>query len=131
MSEVNILVAVDVQAAIASGDLSAHLYMVDTNGSVGSYGEGGNELVTQCHNGDTIVWSVVPIDPDTDVAIHSFSGQAIPNMVNPAPYPQYDGSVWGGRVNQAGTRVQYSMTLLLGGRVLLGFDPFITATNYS
>ncbi len=50
-------------------------------------------------------------------------------MVNPQAYPQYDGAVWGGRVNSAGNNVQYTITMLLENNVHMTFDPFITATN--
>jgi hypothetical protein len=129
MGTVNVLVAVNVGKAIAEKNLGKYVFMEDTTGYVGSGGAGGNELTTTCKNGDTLVWQVVSIDPSETVAILSFSGVAIPNMVNPAKYPQYDGTVWGGRVNQAGNKVQYAMTLLLEGNVQLSFDPYITATN--
>jgi hypothetical protein len=129
MSTVNILVAVNVGQAVATGNLPPNVYMVDTNGYMGSGGEGTNELQTTCTNGDTLVWSVVSIDPNETVSITGFTGQAIPTMINPAQYPQFNGTVWGGRVNQAGTGIQYSINLLLEGGVHLTFDPFITANN--
>jgi hypothetical protein len=129
MSTVNILVAVNVGQAIATGDLGSNIFMMDTNGYLGSGGGGSSELQTTCFNGDTLVWSVVSIDPNETVSILAFSGAAIPNTVNPAQYPQFNGTVWGGRVNQPGQRVQYSITLLLENKVHLTFDPFITANN--
>lgn len=131
MATVNVLVAVNVGQAIATGNLSKYVFMEDTTGYSGNGSEGGNELLTTCNNGDTIVWTVVSIDPTETIATLSFSGSAIPNMVNPAAYPQYSNTVWGGRVNSAGTNVQYTMTLLLEGTVHLSFDPFITAKNVS
>lgn len=136
MSQVNILVAVNVSAAIDKNNLTPYVFMMDSNDYIGTGNntEGTNELLTYVTNGDTIVWRVVSIDPDLDVAIHSFSSQAsgettIPDLINPAVYPQFDGSVWGGHVNQAGDHAQYSMTLLLNGNHLMTFDPFITSTN--
>ncbi|MEM4989238.1 hypothetical protein V8G57_17750 [Collimonas sp. H4R21] len=129
MSTICVLVAVNVGQAVATKNLSKYVFMVDTTGYSGDGSEGGNELITTCRNGDTIVWTVASIDPAESVAILGFAGQAIPNMVNPMKYPQYDGTTWGGRVNQAGNHIQYTMTLLLEGSVQLTFDPFITATN--
>lgn len=104
--------------------------MMDTNGDLESNGEGGNELLTTCFNGDTIVWMVTPIDPNTRVVISGFTGQAVPNLINPSQIPQTNGAVWGGRVNAAGTQAQYTMDLLVGdARTPMSFDPFITATN--
>ena len=129
MSTINVLVAVNVGQAIAQNNLPEYVFMVDTTGYSGNGNEGGNELVTTLQNGDTIVWSVVSIDPSQTVSITGFTGAAIPNMVNPAPYPQYNSTVWGGRINEAGNHVQYSIDLLLNGNVHMTFDPFITATN--
>lgn len=130
MATINVLVAVNVGQAIAENNLQAYVFMVDTTGYSGNGSEGGNELITTCNNGDTVIWSVVSIDPTETVSILSFSGAALQNgMIAPAQYPQYNGSVWGGRVNSAGNQVQYSMELLLEGNVQLPFDPYLTATN--
>ncbi|MGK5051907.1 hypothetical protein [Janthinobacterium sp. RB2P8] len=130
MATINVLVAVNVGQAVAQSNLSKYVFMVDTTGYSCNGNEGGNELVTSCKNGDTIVWNVTSLDPAEQVSIHSFGGTAINNgMVNPAPYPQYDNTVWGGRVNAKGSNVQYTMTLLLAGNTLLTFDPFIVASN--
>lgn len=133
MAQVNILVAVNVSAAVNNNNLPPYVFMMDSNDSSGTqnHSEGTNELVTHVTNGDTIVWRVVSIDPTQDVAIHSFTsnGTTIPDLINPAPYPQFDGSVWGGHVNQAANNAQYSMVLLLNGRHLMTFDPFIDSVN--
>jgi len=101
----------------------------NTTGYSGNGNEGGNELLTTCTNGDTIIWTVASIDPNETVAILGFSGTAIPNMINPGSYPPYAQTVWGGRVNSAGTGVQYTMELLFQGNVQQSFGPFITANN--
>lgn len=129
MSTVNVVVTVNVIQAIQSRNLGANVCMVDTNGYLGSGNEATDELITKCINGDTIVWTVVPLDPNEAVIITGFQGTAIGAMINPAQYPQFNGTVWTGRVNQVGTHVQYTMSLLLGGSTNLSFDPFITATN--
>jgi hypothetical protein len=119
---VDVLVIVNVGKAIANNNLSKYVFMVDTTGYSGDGSEGGNGLITTCHEHDTI-------DPAETIRILGFSGQAIPYMVHPRLYPQHGGAVWGGRVNEAGTKVQYTMTLLLAGSKHLTFDPFITATR--
>jgi hypothetical protein len=131
MSQVNILVAVNVAAAISSGNLGEYVFMMDTNDymGTGNTSEGTDELITTVNNGDTIVWTVASIDPNLKVSIQGFSGQAIPNLINPSQYPQTLGTVWGGHVNQAGDHVQYTMELLLNGTAHMSFDPFITSTN--
>ncbi|MEM4989237.1 hypothetical protein V8G57_17745 [Collimonas sp. H4R21] len=126
---VDVLVIVNVGKAIATNNLSKYVFMVDTTGYSGDGSEGGNGLITTCHEHDTIVWTVASIDPAETIRILGFSGQAIPDIVHPRPYPQHGGTVWGGRVNEVGTKVQYTMTLLLAGSKHLTFDPFITATR--
>lgn len=129
MTTISVLVAVNVSKALDAQNLSPYIYMVDSTGYNQS-GQGGNELITNCNNGDTLIWTVAPIDPNSLVSIHAFSGQAISSgMINPAAYPQSGNMTWGGRVNSAGNNVQYTMSLLLERATILSFDPFITATN--
>ncbi|CAE6827452.1 MULTISPECIES: hypothetical protein [Paraburkholderia] len=130
MSQVNILIAVNVAQAINTGRLGDYVYMVDDSLTGKSSGEGGDELSTVCENGDTVVWRVESIDPDQDVSINRFDGDIIATgMVNPAPYPQTDSDTWGGRINSVGTQVEYRMYLTLNKNTVQSFDPFITATN--
>lgn len=82
MSTVDVLMMVDVEGALASGNLSENIYLVDTNGYLGSYNEGQDELSTKLHNGDTVVWSVAPIDPGTNATIASFSGTAVSDQIH-------------------------------------------------
>jgi len=131
MGKVNILVAVNVSAALNSGrdNIGEYVWMIDSNDYLGGNStEGTDELITEVTNGDTIVWTVIPIDPNNEVSIHQFGGNAVPDMISPASYPQTNNSVWGGRVNKAGLKDQYYMHLLLEGN-LVYFDPFITSTN--
>jgi hypothetical protein len=129
MSTIYVNVLVNVAKAIAENNLAKYVFMVDSTGYSGDGSEGTNELRTHCENGDTIVWSAVSINPGESISILGFNGQAIPNMVNPQSYPQYDGTVWGGRVNAAGNDVQYTISMLLENNVHMSFDPFITANN--
>ena len=129
MTMINVLVAVNVAQAISNNNLQDYVFMADSTGLCVSGLSNPNELVTTCNNGDTIVWSVVPISPSDTVSILGFSGAAITEtMINPGQYPQGNGAVWGGRVNSTGNAVQYSIELLLNGHQM-SFDPFITATN--
>jgi hypothetical protein len=125
---VDVLVTVNVGRAIATGDLGAYVFMADTTGYLGSGGAGGSELLTKCKIRDTLVWRVVSIDPAETVAIVGFGGTAVTDrMVIPMPYPQYDGTVWGGRVHKVGENVDYAVTLLLEGATQLSFNASITA----
>jgi len=135
MSTINVLVAVNVGQALASGnnDIGNFVYMVDSTG-YSNNGQGGHELTTTVTVGDTIVWTVVPIDPAEQVVITGFTGVAIGTnaaqgqIINPVQYPQYSptGSVWGGFVTSTSSNPdQYSINLLLNGSVHVSFDPFI------
>lgn len=135
MSKVNILVAVNVAAAIKENNLAKYVFMMDSNdyASTTNHAEGTSELTTRVNNGDTVVWTVVSIDPDLDVSILGFGSihpakGAIPNMINPQMYPQHGGTVWGGHINEAKNHAQYTMELLVNGQHMI-FDPFLTSVN--
>ncbi len=123
MSQIIVLMVVDVEAALASGNLQGNIYLVDNNGPQGSKMEGNAELQTACHDGDTIVWWVSPVDPATNVSIASFGGQAVPQNINPVSYP--DGT-WHARVETNGNTgtYQYTATLSMDGKQMT-FDPFL------
>ncbi len=129
MRRINILICVNVGQAIEQNNVGKFVFMVDTTGYSGDGNEGSNELNTTLGVHDLVVWTVKSIDPSETVSISSFSGSAIPAMVNPAAYPKFADTVWGARVHQQGVKVQYSMTLLLNDNVQLAFDPFLTATK--
>ena len=127
MRIVSVLVAVDTENALASGDLQNNVYLMDNNKYMGSYGEGTSELVTEINDGQLIKWKVTSIVPENQVQIVNFFGQA-PNEGVIRPVKQGFGgeSVWEARVEargQAGT-YQYSMTLSFDGREM-AFDPFL------
>ncbi len=119
--------AVDVEGALASDNLSSNIYLVDTNKYMGSGNEGQDELKTTLSIGDTIVWSVAPIDPGTNATLVSFSGTAVTDKVI-APVEQTNGSFSslfqpaGG--TPAGTSYQYSATLSFEGKNMT-FDPYL------
>jgi len=127
-NQINVLIIVDVEGALASGALDSNVYLVDTNKFFGSYSEGQEELVTSCKDGQIIIWSVTPINPGDDAEITGFTGQIIdqkicqPQQITPVP-----GVVaWSGRVESQGAtgRYQYSCTLSFDGRSM-SFDPFL------
>jgi hypothetical protein len=78
MSVVSVLIIVDVELALARG-LSMGGYLIDTTGSLEA--GTGVELRTACRNGDTIVWSVAPVAPGTNVSITSFTGQMVDDRI--------------------------------------------------
>jgi hypothetical protein len=66
VATVNILVVVDVLGANTPGQggLANNVWMIDTGKYSGTQ-EAGNELVTNAHAGDQIVWSLAAVDPST------------------------------------------------------------------
>lgn len=129
MATVNVLMMVDVEAALASGDLSANIYLVDTNKYLGSYREGQDELVTKLSIGDIIVWSVTSIAPGGNVTIDSFSGVAVNDKyIEPVEDPLNPG-VWESKFQPPGGSVgqsyQYNATLKFDGQKSLTFDPYL------
>lgn len=129
-SELNticVLMVVDVEGAIASGNLNNNLWLVDTTGYMGALGEGTNELVTVCTDGQVITWSVQPVDPNTAVSIVGFSGQMTQDKICvPQQYNNPSGPYWSARVEAQGFtgRQQYSATLSFEGKQM-SFDPFL------
>jgi hypothetical protein len=128
MKEINVLIVVDVESALASGDLGANVYLIDTNKYFGSGQEGQQELITSCLDGQVIVWSVASINPGDDAQITGFTGQMISQEICvPKQSTLVTGeTVWAGRVQSRGAsaQYQYSCTLSFDGKQMT-FDPFI------
>lgn len=136
MATINILVVVDVEGTTSSGSLSNNVWMIDSGKYLGTQ-EAGNELITLLNDGDDVAWSLAAVNPGDNLTWGTgqpFSGQAVPNNINPKPNPvdasQYLARffVLGGL--PAGTTYQYTMTLMMDGQPY-SFDPFlrlVTAT---
>lgn len=131
-NEIYVLVVVDVEGALASGDLGSNVYLVDTNKYFGSYSEGQEELVTSCSDGQIIIWSISPINPGDDAEITGFTGQMVDQKVcNPQQSTLVTGqTVWSARVESQGAtaKYQYSCTLSFDGKSMT-FDPFLNVTG--
>lgn len=128
MKQINVLMVVDVENALASGNLTDNIYLIDSNKHFGSGAEGQAELVTACNDGQIIIWSVAPVDPGTDVNIVSFSGQIIDDKICTPRQTELPGGaeVWSGRVETQGASNtwQYNCTLSMDGKSLT-FDPYL------
>jgi hypothetical protein len=128
VKEINVLIVVDVEGALASGSLGTNVYLVDTNGYFGSSSEGQQELQTACKDGQVIVWSVSSVNPGDDAEITGFTGQMIEQKVClPQQSKLVTGeTVWSGRVESQGqtAQFQYSCTLSFDGKSMT-FDPFL------
>lgn len=130
MATVDVLVVVDVDGALASNNLGNNLYMVDTNKFLGSFQEGGPELVTMLDSGDRVTWSVTPIDPATNVKIHGFSGQAVGTNITPAQQPDESWtSIFSAAPPTPGSKFQYTMTLVFDNNEQMNFDPYLQVAS--
>lgn len=132
MKEINVLIIVDVEGALASGDLGSNVYLVDTNKYFGSGSEGQEELVTACNDGQVIIWSVTPVDPGTDASIVGYTGEMVDKHVcvpTKSNVPGGGAVIWSARVETQGVsaKYQYSCILSFDGRQLT-FDPFLNVT---
>ncbi|WP_419834812.1 alpha-pore-forming tripartite toxin MakABE regulator [Endozoicomonas atrinae] len=127
MKRIEVLIAVDASAALASNDLQSNVYLIDTNKYMGSGNEGQAELKTACQDGQLICWRVVPISQDNEVSISGFTGQMIDDGVCTPEKQGIDGDIyWEGRVEARGTTgtQQYSAVLVIDGKSMT-FDPYL------
>lgn len=126
MATVSVLMVVDVEGALSSGDLQNNIYLVDTNKYVGSGREGQAELQTKLSSGDILQWTVSPVQPTGEVSIADLSGQAVgANVIKPQQDPAT--GAWESKFNTSGgpgTSYQYTATLQFEGKQLT-FDPFL------
>lgn len=135
MNTINVLIVVDALGATSAGPtggLQNNVYLIDTNKHDGSGAEGQAELYTACtsttQGGNPIVWSIVPVDPGSDVSISSFTGNMISQKaLIPIAYP--NGS-WQGTLapNLAAGDIQYSVVVNIDG-AQYSFDPFLQVSN--
>lgn len=128
MKEINVLIVVDVENALATNDLGDNVYLIDNNKNSGSYDEGKDELVTACYNGQIINWSVVGVVAENQVEINAFTGDMInDNICVPQKTPSLGRTNWQGGVNDTkpGDKVQYSVELQMNGSTVLRFDPYL------
>lgn len=128
MKTVSILIAVDVEGALASGNLHKNVHLVDTNKYCGSWFEGSSELFTECKNGQAIEWRVSTVNDQNTAQIEGFTGKMVDSKVCvPQPEPAFGGRVnWAGRVDTGGKTgfYQYSITLSFEGKKMK-FAPFL------
>lgn len=127
MNRIDILIAVDVDGALASGSLEANVYLVDTNKYLGSWNQGQSTLQTVCQDGQELTWGVAPVDPATSVSIAGFSGQMVSaKLCQPMTDPLSGSGAWSGLVESQGqfASFPYTATLDLEGQQM-SFDAAI------
>lgn len=119
MNKIDILIAVDVAGALAAGSLTGCVYLVDTNGYLGSWNEGTSSLSTACQDGQLVSWSVTPVDAGSAVSIAGFSGDCVDQKICvPAADPFQGAALWNARIESQGSfaSVGYQLALEMSGR---------------
>ncbi|MBU6959276.1 hypothetical protein KRR23_16215 [Pseudomonas sp. CVAP len=127
MKSVDVLIVVDVENALASGNLQDNVYLIDSNKHCGSGSEGQAELYTACVEGQYINWTVSPVSPSSDVQIDGFTGQMVNDRIClPKLVVDPSGNYWKGQVEAQGYKgnLQYSVVLSMDGKQMT-FDPFL------
>ncbi|EED4925064.1 hypothetical protein WP05_22875 [Salmonella enterica subsp. arizonae] len=81
MKTVDILIVVDAAGTLASGAPDGNACLIDTNGFLGSWGEGTSALYTVVQDGTLIQWAVVPVRVVDDVSIAGFSGVMVDRKI--------------------------------------------------
>jgi len=114
VNRIDILIAVDVVGALASGSLEGNVYLVDTNKYIGSWNQGQSGLVTACQDGTTLTWGVASVDPGDDVEITGFAGPLVDSKVcQPASNPIAGNGAWSGLVESQGQFASFAYTVTL------------------
>lgn len=114
MNHVAALIVIDTAGALASGSPLGNAFLVDTNGFLGSWGEGTPSLHTICQDGQMVTWAVTPITAGSDVSISGFSGPMVSQGVcAPATNGNAGEEVWSGRVEARGQFAAFPYTVAL------------------
>ena len=127
LDRIDVLIVVDAEGALSSGDLEGNVYLVDTNKYLGSWQEGQSQLHTVCQDGQLLTWSAASVDPGNDVSIAGFSGQMVSsNICVPQANPIAGNGAWNGQIKTQGIFASYSYTVTITmGSKQLAFDAFV------
>ncbi|MVX98879.1 hypothetical protein GP924_26485 [Enterobacteriaceae bacterium 8376wB9] len=116
MKIINVIIVVNTAETLTSGNITNNVYLVDNNGFIGSWGEGGATLHTVAQDGDLIQWHAVPVSLRGDVAITGFSGQMVEQAICQPQNEAVNDNPWFGRVESRGqfSFFSYVVSVLLG-----------------
>jgi hypothetical protein len=115
MSIATIRVVLDVAAALDQEQLGGHLYMIDDQRLKGSQNQATDHLSTAVSSGDTIIWSIAPIECEVHADIQSIKIPPEVCEVERRFYPNTSISYWVGSVKAAaGGQFPYELVLEVG-----------------
>ena len=121
--EIYVLIVVNTQETLKTGNLGSNVYMVDSQGSTKDPGQGGNELNINCHPQDQIFFRVTGILEDSNPRLTQFRRTGGEDIYDPAFVNNY----WQGTVTGTGKETYHWVVTIQGKN--FEWDPFITSTN--
>ena len=113
MNTLSVLVVVDALGALSSGNLMDNVYLVDTNGFLGSWQEGTDALHTLCQDGQILRWYATGVSARSQIAIAGFSGPMVDQGLCVPVYSGAAGDYWTGQVQSRGSFGAYSYCINL------------------
>ncbi|WP_445219627.1 hypothetical protein ACKWRH_05425 [Bradyrhizobium sp. Pa8] len=116
MRTINIRMVVDVIGALEADTLAGSLYMIDDNRLGGSRNQATAGLATAVAPGDWIIWTLLPIECETHVAVRAIELPPDICELERKTYRDSDISYWRGEVKQSVGDLPYGLTLELGSR---------------
>lgn len=124
MAIIDVLIVVDCLGAAAGNNLVDNVYLADSLKFLGSWNEGQCDLHTLTETGQMIKWRVVPVSPDSTVAITGFGGQMVDQRICKPVQTGIDEGVWEGRIQADPGRYTYNVNLSVDGK-RMSFSPYI------
>jgi hypothetical protein len=111
---ITILCLLDVVGALSEQTLTTNLYLFDNNKANGSSGEGTGQLKTKVKAGDTLIWTIVALEPESYAAISAITID--PAVCTPVQrmYPESDVSYWEALVLKVVPETPYRITFEIG-----------------
>jgi hypothetical protein len=116
MATISVIIYVDVVGALAEERLAGNLYLIDNNRTGGSTNLGTGILNTKVQKGDTLLWSVMAIEPEAYAALTEIGIDSDCCQVQRKTYQGSDVTYWEGVVQKDVLSVPYTLKLALGSR---------------
>lgn len=117
MKTITIISVVDVIGALADESLNYNIYLFDNNKTGGSQGLGTDCLKTKVSVGDRLLWTIMPMEPESYSAIN---GIIIDKTVCEPSLRTYEGSdvtFWEGIVKRDIEEIPYVISFAFGNKI--------------
>lgn len=113
---ITILSLIDVIGALADDSMKFNVYLFDDNKSKGSTNEGTANLKTKVETGDKLIWTLMPLEPESFAEISEISIDPEICRIEKKMYPQSDVVYWEGEVLKAAASTPYKITFEIGSQ---------------